>query len=62
MTPGQIANSLDLTEYKSRQHAVRSINNILQRLTQEGYIERRRVGKAFVYTLMPKIRNMLVNR
>ncbi len=62
MTPGQIANSLDLTEYKSRQHAVRSVNNILQRLTQEGYIERRRVGKAFVYTLMPKIRNMLVNR
>ncbi len=62
MTPGQIVNSLDLSEYKTRQHAVRSINNILQRLVQEGYVERRKVGKAFVYTLMPKIRNILVKR
>ncbi len=62
MTPGQVANALDLSDYKSRQHAVRSVNNILQRLVQEGYVERRRVGKAFVYALMPKIKNMLVNR
>ena len=60
MTPGQISNMIDLKEYKSRQHAVRSINNILQRLVQEGYVERRKVGKAFVYTLMPKIKNMLI--
>jgi len=60
MTPGQISNMVDLKEYKSRQHAIRSINNILQRLVQEGYVERRKIGKSFIYTLMPKIKNMLI--
>lgn len=60
MTPGQIADSLDLTKYKSRQHAVRSMNNILKRLMEEGLVERVRSDRAFVYQLVPSVRSIVV--
>ena len=60
MTPGQIANNLNLEKYKSRQHAVRSMNNILKRLMEEGLVERVREERAFVYQLAPSIRNIVV--
>ncbi|MCX6815350.1 MAG: ATPase, T2SS/T4P/T4SS family [Candidatus Aenigmarchaeota archaeon] len=60
MTPGQIANSLDLTKYKSRQHAVRSVNNVVTALQNLGYLERRREEKAFVYSLSPKLSTLFV--
>jgi type II secretory pathway predicted ATPase ExeA len=60
MTPGQIADSLDLSKYKSRQHAVRSMNNILKRLMEEGLVERVRADRAFVYQLVPSVRNIVI--
>lgn len=60
MTPGQIANTLNLEKYKSRQHAVRSMNNILKRLMEEGLVERTREERAYVYQLAPSIRNIVV--
>ncbi|MDI6720826.1 MAG: ATPase, T2SS/T4P/T4SS family [Candidatus Aenigmarchaeota archaeon] len=60
MTPGQIADTLDLQKYKSRQHAVRSVNNILKRLMDDGAVERKRLDKAFVYQLKPHIKNLVV--
>jgi len=62
LTPGQIANSLDLTKYKSRQHAVRSVNNIVKALHESGYLERRKEEKAFVYSLSPRINTLFVKR
>ena len=60
MTPGQIANNLDLTKYKSRQHAVRSMNNILKRLMDDGMVERVKEDRAYLYQLSPSIRSILV--
>jgi len=60
MTPGEIANAIDLQKYKSRQHAVRSINNIMKKLYEDGYLERRRSDKAFVYSLSGKLRTIVV--
>ncbi len=60
MTPGQIADSLDLSKYKSRQHAVRSMNNILKRLMEENLVERVREDRAFVYQLVPSVRNIVI--
>jgi len=60
MTPGQIADSLNLEKYKSRQHAVRSVNNILKGLMKENFVERRREDKAFVYYLAPRVKTLLV--
>jgi predicted transcriptional regulator len=60
MTPGQVADSLDLTKYKSRQHAVRSMNNILKRLMEENLVERVREDRAFVYQLVPSLRSIVI--
>ena len=60
MTPGQIANNLDLAKYKSRQHAVRSMNNILKRLMDDGLVERAKEDRAYLYQLSPSIRSIVV--
>jgi len=62
MTPGQIANALDLTKYKSRQHAVRSVNNVVKKLQEDGFLERKRDDKAFLYSLPPRISTLFVKR
>ena len=59
-SPGTITNSLDLEQYKSRAHAVRSVNNILHRLMLEGYVQRESRGKFFLYSLTPKVRTVFV--
>ena len=60
LTPGQIADMLDLQKYKSRQHAVRSVNNILKRLMEDGVVERRRTDRAFVYQLKSHMKNLVI--
>ena len=60
MTPGEIADSINLEKYKSRQHAVRSINNIMKKLYEDGYLDRRRADKAYVYSLSGKLRTIVV--
>lgn len=60
LSPGQIANSLNLEKYKSRQHAVRSVNNILKFLLKQDYVERTQFEKTFVYSLTPKIKTLMV--
>ncbi len=59
-TPGEVANSLDLSKYKSRQHAVRSINNIMKRLMAEGFLERSKRDKAYIYSLVPQLKTILI--
>ncbi|QQG39554.1 MAG: AAA family ATPase [Candidatus Aenigmatarchaeota archaeon] len=60
MYPSEIAERLGLEKYKSKQHAVRSLNNILQRLAEEGYVERSARGKGYVYALVPSVKNSLI--
>lgn len=59
-TPSEIVSSLDLSKYKSKEHALRSVNNILKRLMEDGFVEREKHGKTFIYKLSPKIKAMLV--
>jgi type II secretory pathway predicted ATPase ExeA len=60
MTPGQIVDSLSIEKYKSRQHAVRSANNIMKALYEDGYLERRKSDKAFVYALSGRLKTVVV--
>ncbi len=62
MTPTQIAEQMGMHAYKSKHHAIRSINNILKRLMLEGYVQREARGKAFVYALTPKARAYFVEK
>jgi type II secretory pathway predicted ATPase ExeA len=60
LTPTAIVEESDMKSYKSKGHAIRSINNILIRLMREGYVQRESRGKAFMYALTPKVRTMFV--
>lgn len=50
-TSGEIADTMGTEEYTSRDHAVRSINNILNRLRENGLVERERQGRSYAYRL-----------
>ncbi|UCG94981.1 MAG: AAA family ATPase [archaeon] len=58
--PSDIAEMLGFEKYKSKQHAVRSVNNILKRLSNMGYVDRKSMGKGFVYFLNLKTKNLLI--
>lgn len=62
ISPSSIIEQLDMTKYGSRGHAVRSVNNILRRLMQDGYVLRESKGKAFIYALTPKIKTHFVEQ
>jgi len=60
LTPTAIVDELEMKAYKSKGHAIRSVNNILKRLMLEGYVQREARGKAFMYALTPKVRTLFV--
>ncbi len=61
LTPSEIVEKMDLDAYKSRDNAIRSVNNILKRLVKEGMLIRKRRGKSYQYVLSDKIRTLMVN-
>ena len=60
MTPSGIIASLDIEEYKNRDNAVRSVNNLLRRLMKESLVERKRVGKTYRYAVSSKFQTLMV--
>ena len=60
MTPSGIIDALDIEEYKNRDNAVRSVNNLLRRLMKEGLAERKRVGKTYRYFVSSKFQTLMV--
>jgi type II secretory pathway predicted ATPase ExeA len=60
LTPTAIVDKVGIEGYATRQHAVRSINNILHRLMLDGFVQRESRGKAFMYALTPKVRTLFV--
>ena len=48
--------------YKSKQHALRAINNLLHRLMTRGYIEREHYEKTYIYKLSTKARTAFVTK
>lgn len=61
MTPAQVADKMDIKEYKSRDNAVRSMNNLLNRLMKDGMVSRRKVGNAYKYEVANKLRTLMVD-
>jgi type II secretory pathway predicted ATPase ExeA len=58
LTPTSLVEELDFKSYASKNHAIRSTNNILHRLMLEGFVQRESRGKAYMYALTPKVRTM----
>jgi len=61
LTPTEIVEKMRMDDYKSKDNAIRSINNILKRLVKEGTIIRKRRGKSYQYVLSDKIRTLMVH-
>lgn len=58
LTPSQIITHLPVEEYKDRDNAVRSINNILKRLVKDELIQRKKLGNSYVYFLTGKAKTI----
>lgn len=48
-TSGDVVDVMGDEEYTSRSHAVRSVNNILKRLMENGVVEREKEGRSYTY-------------
>jgi type II secretory pathway predicted ATPase ExeA len=57
-TPTDVASHMK--GYPSEKHALRAVNNLLTRMMEEGYVERKREGKTYSYVLSPQTRTKLV--
>ncbi len=60
-TPSQLINMIDITDYQSHSHALRSVNNILRRLCDMGLVMREKSGKAYMYKISPKLKSIKVS-
>ncbi len=61
LTPAEIVEKMDTGSYKNKDNAIRSVNNILKRLVEEGFVLRNRRGKSYQYSLSDKIKTLMVN-
>ncbi len=59
-TPSEVIANMAVEGYKDNDNAVRSVNNLLNRLMKEKMVERRKVGKAFKYKVASRIASLLV--
>ncbi|MBI3413077.1 MAG: AAA family ATPase [Candidatus Aenigmarchaeota archaeon] len=59
LSPSEIAEKIGLEDYKTEDHASRSVNNILRRLMEADCILREKRGKGFVYKVSPKVRTLM---
>ena len=60
ITPQDIAEHFE-EDYKSIDHAVRSINNILNRLRKDNYVVRKKQNRTYVYNVADRIKTALVD-
>ena len=61
MSPSEIVSSISIDEYKNRDNAIRSVNNLLRRLMAEGFVYRKRTGKTYKYAISGKFHTMMVD-
>ncbi|MCS7134830.1 MAG: AAA family ATPase [Candidatus Aenigmarchaeota archaeon] len=59
LSPTEIVESIDTKDYKTKEHAIRSVNNILKRLMDEDLIKRVKVANKYVYSLSGKAKTLL---
>ena len=60
LTTEEIVEIVGIENFKSKNHGIREINNILRRMLELGYVERKRKNRNFVYSLSPKLQTIFV--
>jgi len=62
LTPTEIVAKIQAKgDYKNKDNAIRSVNNLVRRLMSDGFVERKRIGKAYKYRLSPRYQTLLVD-
>lgn len=59
LTPPQIVELIDISEYSSKLHALRAINNLLRRLELMNIVAREKRGRKYAYYLTSKAKTLL---
>lgn len=58
LSPAEIVSFIGTEGYKSKNHAVRSINNILRRLMKDKLLKREKLGNTYLYFLTGKAKTL----
>lgn len=58
LTPSEIVGNLDLSSYKNKNNAIRSINNILRRLMKDELLQRKKLRNSYIYLLTGKAKTI----
>jgi type II secretory pathway predicted ATPase ExeA len=61
LTPSEVISKLETDEYKDKENAVRSVNNLLRRLMNDKFVERNKIGKSYKYRVAGKFQTMMVS-
>lgn len=61
LTPGEIIKKMKTEDYKNKDNAVRSVNNILRRLMKDGLVERKKIGKSYKYKVSGRFQSVMVS-
>ncbi len=61
LSPTDIVNVIGIESYKTKYHAIRSVNNILKRLMDDDIIKRKQLGNSYVYYLSGKGKTLFVD-
>lgn len=62
LTPPQIVELIDVSEYSSKVHALRAINNLLRRLELMNLVAREKRGRKYAYYLTSKAKTLLTEK
>ncbi len=60
LTPSEIIKNMSSEEYKNKGNAIRAVNNILKRLMDQGFVERKKIGKSYKYMISAKYQTIVV--
>jgi len=58
LSPSDIVQYIDISEYKTKSHAIRSVNNILRRLMTANLLKREKIGNTYLYFLSGKAKTI----
>ncbi len=60
LSPTEIVNMISTDDYKNKDNALRSVNNLLRRLMADGFVTRKKLGKTYKYSVSSRFRTMFV--
>lgn len=61
ITPSKLVEKMDISDYKSKVHALRAVNNILKRLEAGSFVSRKKRGRSYQYDVSVKLKSVLIN-